>query len=142
MYDEHWPIRTFHPNFPPPKFVFAEDGPMGRRGQALDSIVCPGCIISGGSVQRSILGHGVRINSFARVEDSILFHGVNIGRRAQVRRAIIDKGVDVPPGTEVGFNPEQDRKRGFVVTEGGVTVIAKTDGVNPFPESEEGQGDQ
>ncbi len=98
MYDERWPIRTYHPNFPPPKFVFAEEGPDARRGQALDSIVCQGSIISGGHVERSILGPNMRINSFAHVQDSILFDGVDIGRQARIRRAIIDKGVHIPPG--------------------------------------------
>lgn len=136
MYDERWPIRTYHPNYPPPKFVFAESEPDGRRGEALDSIVCPGSIVSGGHVSRSILGFGTRINSYARVEDSILFERVNIGRRAQVRRAIIDKGVHIPPGVRIGFDRQQDLARGFTVTDSGITVIAKADGVEHFLESE------
>src|SRR4029077_13353118 len=56
MYDMHWPIRTYQPNYPPPKFVFAEGGLEARRGEALDSVVCSGCIVSGGQVRRSILG--------------------------------------------------------------------------------------
>ena len=90
MYDEQWPIRTYQPNSPPPKFVFAA---QERRGYALDSIVCLGSIVSGGQVRRSILGPTTRVNSYAQVEDSILFDGVDIGRHAQIRRAIIDKGV-------------------------------------------------
>lgn len=136
MYDEHWPIRTYHPNYPPPKFVFAEQGPEARRGQALDSIVGQGSIISGGQVERSLIGANVRVNSYARVEDSIVFDGVDIGRHARVRRAIIDKGVHIPPGTLVGFDSEQDRARGFTVSEGGITVIAKADGVEHFLEHE------
>jgi len=136
MYDHHWPIRTHHPNYPPPKFVFAETGPEARRGEALDSIVCQGSIISGGQVEHSILGPNTRVNSFARVEDSILFEGVDIGRHARIRRAIIDKQVRIPPGVSIGFDPEQDRARGFTVTEGGITVIAKADGVEHFLESE------
>ncbi len=135
MYDTQWPIRTYHRNYPPPKFVFAEEGPEGRRGQALDSIVCPGSILSGGSVRRSILGNGTRINSFATVEDSILFDDVDIGRRARIRRAIIDKGVRIPPGTVVGFDPDHDRARGFTVSEGGVTVIAQLESVEHFAEA-------
>jgi len=134
MYDEHWPIRTYHPNYPPPKFVFAESGPNSRRGHALDSIVCQGSIISGGRVERSILGVNTRINSFAVVEDSILLDHVDIGRRAKVRRAIIDKGVRIPPDTEIGYNHEHDLARGFTVSEGGITVIAKADGVDHFLE--------
>jgi glucose-1-phosphate adenylyltransferase len=136
MYDEHWPIRTYLPNFPPPKFVFAEGGLNARRGQALDSIVCQGSIISGGTVERSLLGTNTRVNSFAHVEDSILLDGVDIGRHARVRRAIIDKHVHIPAGTEIGFDHEQDRARGFLVSEGGVVVIAKADGVDHFLEPE------
>jgi len=136
MYDSHWPIRTHHPNYPPPKFVFAESGHDARRGQALDSIICQGSIVSGGQVERSILGPDVRVNSYARVEDSILFESVDIGRHARVRRAIIDKGVRIPPGTSIGYDAEQDRARGFTVSEGGLTVIAKADGVEHFSESE------
>ncbi len=135
MYDDRWPIRTYHPNYPPPKFVFAAEGPDARRGQALDSIVCQGCIVSGGQVERSILGANVRINSFSQVHDSILFEGVDIGRRARVRRAIIDKGVQIPPGAQVGYDPEEDRARGFTVSDNGITVIAKADGVEHFEEA-------
>lgn len=132
LYDDNWPIRTYHPNLPPPKFVFAEEH---RRGYAMDSIVCLGSIVSGGRVERSILGTEVRINSYAHVADSILFQGVNIGRRAKIRRAIIDKGVHIPPNVEIGFDPRLDLERGFTVTESGVTVIAKADGLDRFWES-------
>lgn len=132
MYDERWPIRTYHPNYPPPKFVFAEEGPHARRGMAVDSIVCQGTIVSGGQVHRSILGPNTRVNSFAVVEDSILLDHVDIGRHARVRRAIIDKDVRIPPGTLIGYDHEQDRARGFTVSEGGVVVIAKADGVDHF----------
>jgi glucose-1-phosphate adenylyltransferase len=136
MYDERWPIRTYHPNFPPPKFVFAAEGRDARRGQALDSIICQGCIVSGGQVERSILGTNTRINSFANVQDSILFDHVDIGRHARVRRAIIDKGVQIPPGATVGYDPEEDRARGFTVSDNGITVIAKADGVEHFQDLE------
>jgi glucose-1-phosphate adenylyltransferase len=136
MYDAHWPLRTYMPSFPPPKFVFAEEGPDARRGEAHDSIVCMGSILSGGSVSRSIIGSNARINSFSRVEDSILFEGVDIGRHAKIRRAIIDKGVHIPPGIEIGFDHDHDRARGFTVSEGGITVIAKADGVEHFHDAE------
>ena len=87
-------------------------------------------------MEHSILGHQVRVNSFAHVQESILFAGVDIGRHAKVRRAIIDKGVHIPPGVEIGYNPEVDLARGFTVTESGVTVIAKADGVEQFLEAE------
>lgn len=129
LYDKSWNIRTYQPQEPPPKFVFAQtDGPNPRIGQAVDSLVCGGSIISGGTVRRSILGFNVRVNSWATVEDSILFDGVDIGRHAKIRRAIIDKRVHVPEGMEIGYDLEADRARGFTVTESGVVVIGKADG--------------
>jgi glucose-1-phosphate adenylyltransferase len=129
LYDEAWEIRTYHPPLPPPKFVFGQFGGSNpRAGMALDSMISPGTIISGGRVERSILSANVRVNSWARVEDSILFEGVNVGRHAKIRRAIIDKGVVVPEGAEVGYNLELDRARGFTVTESGVVAIGKLQG--------------
>jgi glucose-1-phosphate adenylyltransferase len=128
VYDSSWPIWTHRPNVPPPKFVFAEETVEGRRGQALDSVVCAGSILSGGSVQGSIIGSQCRINSYARVDDSILFDCVNVGRHARIRRAIIDKGVTIPAGTEIGFDHEEDRRRGFTVSENGIVVIGKSAG--------------
>jgi glucose-1-phosphate adenylyltransferase len=133
MYDEVWPIRTYQPNIPPPKFVFAQEH---RRGYAVDSLVCAGSVVSGGGVERSIIGTGARINSFSHVSDSILFSGVDVGRHAKVRRAIIDKGVSVPAGVEIGYDRDLDIARGFTVTESGVTVIASADGVERFWETE------
>jgi glucose-1-phosphate adenylyltransferase len=126
LYDRDWPIRTYQPQLPPPKFVFSELGGDGaRRGEAHDSMVCPGSIISGGHVRRSILACNVRVNSFAVVEDSILFTSVDVGRHSRIRRAIIDKDVKIPPGTVIGHDLEADRRRGFTVSEYGVVVIAK-----------------
>lgn len=134
LYDTEWPIRTFQPQFPPPKFVFNDEGPRGqtRRGEAHDSIVCQGSIISGGSVSRSILSSGVRVNSYAMVEDSILFEGVDVGRHSRIRRAIIDKNVQLPPGTTIGYDIEEDRKRGFTVSDNGIVVISKAESPESF----------
>lgn len=129
MYDDQWPVRTYQLNYPPPKFVFGSKGHEDRQGRALDSIVCQGSIVSGGQVERSILGAKVRVNSYAHIQDSILFEGVDIGRHAKIRRAIIDKGVKIPPHVQIGYDPEQDRQRGFTISDGGVVVIAKADGV-------------
>ena len=130
LYDQNWPIRTMQPNLPPPKFVFGSTGgDADRCGRAIDSLVCQGSIISGGQVERCIVGTNVRVNSFAHVSDSILFDGVVVGRHAKIRRAIIDKGVNIPAGVEIGYNLEADRARGFTVSEGGVVVIAKEDGI-------------
>jgi hypothetical protein len=108
------------------KEAILERIPGGRCGQALDSMVCPGSVMSGGVVERSIVGPSCRVNSFAVVEDSILFEGVDVGRHAQVRRAIIDKGVQIPAGARIGFDPVEDQRRGFTMSDKGVVVIAKT----------------
>ena len=129
MYDEIWPIRSYLPNYPPPKFVFNGSENPKRCGRAVDSIVCQGSIISGGSVDHSIISSNVRVNSFATVEDSIVFEGVDIGRHAKIRRAIIDKNVRIPPGVKIGYDNDLDRARGLQVTESGIVVIAKADGV-------------
>ncbi len=121
LYDDHWPIRTDQPNLPPPKFVFDEDS--GRRGEAHDSIVAPGVIISGGKVTGSVIGPKVRIEERADVTDSILFRSVQIGQGAVVRRAIIDKKVHIPDGAQIGVDLDLDRRRGFGVTESGIVVV-------------------
>jgi glucose-1-phosphate adenylyltransferase len=134
LYDASWPIRTFQPQNPPPKFVFSVDGPAGhaRRGEAHDSIVCTGCIVSGGQVHRSILSPRVRVNSYAVVDDSILFDGVDVGRYCRIRRAIIDKEVRLPPYTVIGYDLDFDRRRGFTVTEGGIVVVPKAEPPETF----------
>jgi glucose-1-phosphate adenylyltransferase len=133
LYDDHWPVRTYQPNLPPPKFVFNS---QDRCGAAYDSLVCVGAIISGGQVTRTIVGPQTRVNSYAEVEDSILFSRVNIGRRAKIRRAIIDKGVQIPEGFRVGYDEEEDLARGFTVSDNGVVVIAKAESFEPmFAES-------
>jgi glucose-1-phosphate adenylyltransferase len=124
LYNPAWPIRTYNGPNPPAKFVFNEtDGKPPRIGQAVDSIVCPGTVVSGGSVRRSILSPLVRVSSYADVEDSILLDGVTIGRHARVRRAIIDKGTVVPEGAEIGYDLEKDREAGWTVTESGLVTL-------------------
>jgi glucose-1-phosphate adenylyltransferase len=123
LYNADWPILSaYYPN-PPAKFVFA-DQEGGRIGVATDSMVSDGCIISGGQVERSILGPRVRINSYSVVSESILFDDVEVGRHARIRRAIIDKGVVVPSGMAIGYDESEDRRR-FTVSEGGVVVVPK-----------------
>lgn len=122
LYNPAWNLRTFSYNAAPAKFVFAENE---RRGYATDSLVADGCIISGGHLDRCVLSPYVRVNSFAKIEDSILMHGVNVGRHARIRRAIIDKGIEIPPHTQIGYDPEADRANGFYVTESGITVVPK-----------------
>jgi len=124
LYDTEWPIRTYQHQYAPAKFVFAQQD--YRMGVALDSIVSAGCIISGGRVVNSVLSHGVRVNSFSQVQESILFPHVDIGRHCRVRNAIIDRGVRLAEGTEVGFDPDADRRR-FHVSEEGVVIISSED---------------
>jgi glucose-1-phosphate adenylyltransferase len=124
LYDPEWPLRTYQPQAPPAKFVFAEEGK--RCGQALDSIISGGCIISGSRVLGSILCPNVRVHSFCEIDRSILMPGVRVGRHARVRRAIIDRDVLIPRGALIGYNVEEDRRR-HTVTEGGVVVVTVED---------------
>ena len=121
LYNLQWPILTWLDPLPPAKFVFDEDG---RRGHALDSMVCAGVVLSGGVARRSILSPGVHLHSYSEVEDSILMHGADVGRGAVVRGAIIDKDVRVADGARVGVDPEADRER-FKVSAAGIVVIPK-----------------
>jgi len=124
LYDPNWPIRTYQGQFPPAKFVFAQDYQGGRMGVALDSIVSGGCIISGARVQNSVLSPNVRVQDHAEVQQSILMGNVVIGEHSRVRRAIIDKDVTIPPHSEIGYNREADAQR-FTITESGLVVISK-----------------
>jgi glucose-1-phosphate adenylyltransferase len=124
LYNPKWPLRTLNWNLPPAKFVFGETDPEGRRGEAHDSIVSEGCIISGGRISRTILSPGCYVHSHARITDSILFPNVDVGRGAKIHRAIVEKGVKIPAGFEVGFDPVKDAER-FTVTEDGIVVIPK-----------------
>lgn len=124
LYNLDWPIHTSPGILPPAKFVFDEEG---RRGSALDSMVCSGVILSGGLVRGSVLSPGVLVHTGAVVEGSVLFSGVSVGRGAIIKRAIIDKNVQVPPGARIGVDPEHDRARGFTISDTGVVVIGKGD---------------
>ncbi len=119
LYNRRWPLRTASYPDPPAKFAFDEEG---RRGEAIDSIVSEGCILSGGLVRRCVLGRYVRVHTGAVVEDSILFDNCDIGRRCRIRRAIFDKNVAVPPDTVIGYDLEEDRKK-YHVTESGIVVV-------------------
>jgi glucose-1-phosphate adenylyltransferase len=122
LYNDKWPILTHVPSQPPAKFVHDSGDRVGR---AINSIVSNGVIVSGGLVRSSVLSPGVRVNSWARVERAVLMDNTRIGRHAVIENAIIDKNVDVPEGAEVGVDKDHDLARGFVVSDGGVTVVGK-----------------
>ncbi|MFM7144515.1 MAG: glucose-1-phosphate adenylyltransferase [Alphaproteobacteria bacterium] len=128
LYNLRWPIRSVQAPFPPAKFVFDE---VGRRGQATQSIIGEGCIISGASVVNSVFGRSVFVHSFAQVEDSVLMDNVRVRRHARIRRAIIDKNVEVPEGDRIGYDLEMDRER-FTVTDSGIVVIPKDTIIRPI----------
>ena len=134
LYDPEWPMRTYQPQAPPAKFVFAEQG--RRSGTALDSVISPGCIISGSQVVGSVLCPNVRVHSYGIIEQSMLMPGVRVGRHAKIRRAIIDRDVLIPRGAVIGYNPEEDRKR-HTVTDTGVVVVTEDDDPLVEPISEE-----
>jgi glucose-1-phosphate adenylyltransferase len=121
LYNREWPISTWVEPLPPAKFVFADEE---RKGHALDSMVCPGVVVSGGEVRRSVLSPEVHVHSFSEVEGSVLFPGVEVGRGAVVRNAIIDKHVRIAPGAKIGVDAEADRER-FTVSPNGIVVIGK-----------------
>jgi glucose-1-phosphate adenylyltransferase len=127
LYDPEWPLRTYQIQAPPAKFVFADEG--RRCGQALDSIISAGCIISGTRITGSVLCPNVRVHSFCDIEQSILMPGVRVGRHARIRRAIVDRDVFVPRGALIGFNVDEDRKR-HTVSDSGIVVVTTDD--EPF----------
>jgi glucose-1-phosphate adenylyltransferase len=117
LYNTQWPIFTSHPQLPGAKFV--------AGASVRDSIVCAGSIVSGASVDSSVIGTHTMVFDGAAVQRSVLLDNVTIGRGAVIRNAIIDKNVVVPDGALIGVDHEDDKRRGFVVSEGGITVIGK-----------------
>ncbi len=122
LYNREWPVRSTSYPDPPAKFVFDEEG---RRGQAVDSIVSDGCILSGGVVRRSVLARGVRVHTGALVEGCVIMDDCDIGRHAKLRRAILDKNVRIPQDGTVGYDLDADRARGWHVTHSGIVVIGR-----------------
>jgi len=120
LYDETWPIWTYQEQLPPAKFVFDDEK---RRGMAVDSMVSLGCIISGSIVRHSLLFSNVRVNSYSSVRDSVPFPGVDVGRNCEIHNAVIDRGCRIPERMSIGKDPAEDRRRGFHVTERGVTLV-------------------
>ena len=122
LYSQDWPLRTFNYNYPPAKFIWEEGE---RVGMATNSMVSEGCIVSGAGLSRCVLSPKVKVNSFSQISESILMENVEIGRHSRIKKAIIDKNVIVPPNTRIGFNRDEDIKRGFHVSPNGVTVVPK-----------------
>jgi glucose-1-phosphate adenylyltransferase len=122
LYNYKWPILTNQGNLPPAKTVFDDDD---RRGQNIDSYVCAGCITSGSTVRRSILGPLCKVNSYSLIEDSILFENVTVGRHVKIRKTIIDKNVTIPDGSVIGFDHAADREKGYTVTDSGIVVVPR-----------------
>ncbi|MER3479804.1 MAG: glucose-1-phosphate adenylyltransferase [Meiothermus sp.] len=123
LYNEEWPLRAANYNSPPAKFVH-EAG--DRIGQAFNSLLAGGVIVSGGTVRDSVIFRRVRINSYSLVERSVLFDHVRVGRYAKLKNVIVDKNVEIPPHTQIGYDLEADRARGFIVTPSGVVVVPKS----------------
>jgi len=117
LYNTDWPIFTSHPQLPGAKFV--EDA------KARDTIICGGSIVSGAKVDSSVIGSSVYVGAGATVERSVVFDNVTIGRGAVVRNAILDKNIIVPDGVQIGVDVDEDRRRGFTVSDGGVVALAK-----------------
>lgn len=120
LYNREWPVRTTSFPDPPAKFIFDDEN---RRGQAIDSVISGGCLLSGGVARNSVLGRGVRVHSGALVEDSVILDNCDIGRRAKIRRAVLDKNVRVPDDAIIGYDLDRDRQNHHV-TESGIVVIA------------------
>ena len=124
LYNRDWPTMTLiNGSLPPAKFVYADEGK--RVGRAIDSFVSPGVIVSGGSVERSILSPGTYVHSWAEVSDSVVMDGCRVGRHTKVVKTILDKNVVVEEGAVVGIDLAHDRERGFTVTKSGITVVPK-----------------
>ena len=124
LYGRKWPLHTYQVSTPPAKFIFANERAENLRvGKALDSLVAPGCIISG-IVRNSVLAYNVVVRSWARVDESVIMDGVVVGRHSKIKKAIIDKDNVIPPHTDIGYDPNEDRKL-FTVTPRGIVAVPK-----------------
>ena len=122
LYNYDWPIQGSQNFYPPAKFVH---GWQGTYGHAVNSIISSGTVVSGALVEKSVVSPNVRLDSWAHVSESVLLEGARVGRHSVVQRAIIDKFVEVPDDARVGVDPDEDRARGFTVTESGITIVGK-----------------
>ena len=123
LYDPDWPIWTYQRQLPPAKFVFDDDG---RRGMAVDSAVSGGCIISGSHLNKTLLFSDVRVHSYSKIEEAVILPEVVINRHCKIRRAIIDRGCEIPEGTVIGFDAEQDKANGFRISSKGIVLVTRS----------------
>ena len=123
LYEPGWPIWTYQRQLPPAKFVFDDDG---RRGMAVDSAVSGGCIISGSHLKKTLLFSNVRVHSYSSIEETIILPGAVINRHCKIRHAIIDRSCEIPEGTVIGFDVEQDKANGFRVSSKGVVLVTRS----------------
>ena len=122
LYDRKWPIWTYQEQLPPAKFVWEDHD---RRGEAINSVVSGGCIISGSTLRSSICFSNVRVHSYGLIEDAVILPDVEIKRHCKLKKVIIDRGCVIPEGTTIGYDHEQDRSRGFRVSEKGVVLVTR-----------------
>ena len=122
LYDRKWPIWTYQEQLPPAKFVWEDHD---RRGEAINSVVSGGCIISGSTLRSSICFSNVRVHSYGLIEDAVILPDVEIKRHCKLKRVIIDRGCVVPEGTTIGYDHDEDRARGFRVSEKGVVLVTR-----------------
>lgn len=122
LYDKNWPIWTYQEQLPPAKFVWEQED---RRGEALNSVVSGGCIISGATLRRTICFSNVRVKSYSLMEETVALPGVEVGRSCHIRKAILDRGCQIPDNMQIGLNYDEDRARGFRVSEGGVVLVTR-----------------
>ena len=124
IYDKEWPIWTYQEQLPPAKFVMESET---HRGEALNSVVSGGCIVSGSTLAKTVCFSNVRVKSGSNVEESVILPGVTIGTDCKIRKAIIDRGCVIPDNTVIGHNHDEDRSRGFRVSDNGVVLVTKAE---------------
>ena len=122
LYDPAWPVWTYQVHLPPAKFVFNDDD---RRGMAVDSTVSGGCIISGSHLNKTLLFSNVRVHSYSDIEETVILPEVTVNRNCKIRRTIIDRGCEIPKGSVIGYDPEQDKANGFRITDKGVVLVTR-----------------
>jgi len=120
LYNGDWPIWTYQAQMPPAKFIFDDEG---RRGEAIDSLIAGGCIISGARIKRSVISSGGWVHSYSLVKDSVLLPRVQVHRHCRIQNAVIDKGCVIPEGTIIGEDLAEDKRRFYVEEASGIVLV-------------------